>query len=325
MPKRKYVQSRLSDYMPSKRVRATLALLPAKRRQAVSRRRPLIRRRTTYRRIRRKTLTSRRPRPSRGFVRKVLEASSRLNTYTVDSASNTQGAVGTQQISSPPGSFNISLHNAITGQIKSTTPATELPSRISYFLQKAITRSTFLNAHAAKVHAVFYYIVARRATTQDPVTAYTLGFNNDGPTGSGLNSQATPFMSSDFTSNYRIYKIHKRVLEQGEHYTGSVSSGPFKVDNDKWGVSGTNQKGVRFIFAMFNGTLGIDSTNSALVTTSPTSILTRNTTTCTYRLLSDMSANYFTNTTLSSSVLASNFRFANSDTGAAVTGTANNL
>ncbi|QCX35046.1 capsid protein [Blackfly DNA Virus 13] len=275
-------------------------------------------RRIRPRRYKRRNISRRRrARPSRSFNSKVLRATSVLSQWQNTSTGIVKSLPGKAGIIFPPHHILQAEFNAVTARLSNNTIGDPITNK-SFFTESATKKIKFLNGSQSKCDIIFYYYMARNNAQDQPINYYLKGFSD---TGTILNDDptSTPFQSPDFVSGFKITRVVRRTLEQGQHYTAYLTKRNFKCTSDLYGNNAV-VKGTMGVFARAVGTLGVDSTVTDKVTTTQTQILWDCQSKIAYRQMADNAPDSFKFGSYQTAI-AQSMRYANSDAGTAITGT----
>lgn len=291
------------------------------------RRRPVARRRAKNLRYRRKVVRTRRRsrRSSRGsnsFAARVAYVTSQKNVITRDDTAVIRNTGGTGKALVEYGGpvLSLSHHNLIQSRLNQDE-VLDVASLKDYNLISANVKFVYTNSASNKVLCKVYKYRVRFDNNASVPTTYVAGFTNDGSLLAD-DPSSTPFMSSNFCCYNKITKTYSKWLEQGESITINCSAGPKHVNSDRY-YANSNITGSEGFVMVCTGNLGFDTTLS-VPTTGNVELLLRYTTVLQYTQMADNAKRNYSAATIPTGAIA-NFRYANADTGVAITGAAGDI
>lgn len=290
------------------------------RRKQRGRRAPLRRYRTKARRTGRRT--RRNIKSSNSFKNRVLKTG-RTNVWTNDVADVIRSST-TQSGSAIHLASLVTLNNPDHINIQSRLNQDELSdssSKKAYYLSKAITSTTYTNSSANKVKVAIFYFIARNDYNYTPDQLLAAGFTSDGNILKN-DPNSSPYLSPDFCTYNKLLRSKTRWLEQGESMTVITSARDKFINNDRYNNT-TTIKGNMGHVLHATGNLGWDTT-LLVPTTGQAELLRRTRTVISYKQLPDNQVKNFYAASMPNGAIA-DFRFANSDSGAAIAGTAGDV
>ncbi|AJC52524.1 capsid protein [Bromus-associated circular DNA virus 2] len=323
-------QSSVADYYKHRRTQSPIptmrwARAAFKGKYAVRRKRRVTRRSLSRRRLKPSRFTRRRSRrntrPSKSFASRVLKATAVTNHLIYDTAGilrNVTTGVALVNVKNP--TLTQTDFQAVQAKLNNDEVLDSVTNK-SFYLRHARETYTYTNSSTNKITLKIYHYKARFDYNISPQTLYNQGFTDDGAI-QATSVNSTPFMSNNFTTYNKITRVVTKFLEQGEHMTVYQNQSSKHINSDRYKnslvVAGSHG---HVLFGV--GTLGYDTVNTG-ITTGPVELMQRLQRHISYSQLADNTVRNHSDDALATGLYA-NFRFANSDTGVAVTGNAGDV